>query len=320
MPDVQQPPMQLMPARRGAQAAVRMSWLKKFVRQVPRKMATFQVVQTIIKPNTRARFCRYVTLIEELEPNAVGPADCFASNTWGARFWDLVAALAHVFDDDAYVWVDIFAVLQWNKEDGISEALAAEKVADLDFGAVVKASKSLVLVSPHNNAVAKMKWSDRSAARAGRRPIDAQAKLCVPFFRVWWCADSRPFTRPFTPLCDKEALSDDPCVLGSLVELVSALEAKKPVVMLVGAAAEGSKNLRFEPNEKMLANLFDLMDLEEADASVAADRVRPSAHNCPLTLRTAPLRISAAPRRCAYLTTSGTASASTQAIRFVGAP
>ena len=158
-----------------------MGWLKQFVKRVPRDMTTFDVVQTIIKPETQARFCRYVALIEEAEPGAVGPVDGFASHTWQALFWDLVAALAHVFDDDAYVWCDIFAVLQWNKADGISDALAAEKRADLDFGVVVRASRALVLVGKHVPEVAGMSLQDAWARR-----VPAEAKLICAFFRVWW--------------------------------------------------------------------------------------------------------------------------------------
>ena len=82
---------------------------------------------------------------------SVGTARFFASHTWKAPFHDLVAALAHVLADDDYVWIDvcnarltqsaafltltgaclrpaqIFAVLQWDREDGLSEALAKEK-------------------------------------------------------------------------------------------------------------------------------------------------------------------------------------------------
>ena len=57
--------------------------------------------------NCAARRCRYVEL---LEPSDVGEAHLFTSHTWGAPFFDLVAAIAHVATDDMFVWLDIFAV------------------------------------------------------------------------------------------------------------------------------------------------------------------------------------------------------------------
>ena len=104
-------------------------------------------------------------------------------------------------------------MLQWNVEDGISDAVIAEKVEDLDFRAVVRACDLLILVGAHVEAVAKLSWDDAYARRAPE-----EAKLMCAFFRVW-----------------------------CLVELASALEAKKPVVMLVGAAAPGDA-LAFKQN------------------------------------------------------------------------
>ena len=58
-----------------------------------------------------------------------------------------------------------------------------------------------------------------------------------------------------------------------LAELASALEAKKPVVMLVGAAAPGDA-LRFVPNKGMLEKLHTVVDVAQAAATVEADRTR----------------------------------------------
>jgi hypothetical protein len=57
-----------------------------------------------------------------------------------------------------------------------------------------------------------------------------------------------------------------------LVELVSALRAGRPVVMLVGNA--DSATGAFRPNRGMIANLYRLVDVRSAIASVEADRVR----------------------------------------------
>ena len=58
-------------ARRGVHAGVQLGWLKRFVKQVPPGMSTEDVVLKIIKPKTKARLCRYVSLAEEEAPGAV---------------------------------------------------------------------------------------------------------------------------------------------------------------------------------------------------------------------------------------------------------
>ena len=95
----------------GSYRAVSVGWLKQFVKekQIPREWSTADVVERIIKPETAARRCRYVEL---LDAAAVGIADLFASHTWGASFVDFVAAVEHVAEESMFVWVDIFAVRQ----------------------------------------------------------------------------------------------------------------------------------------------------------------------------------------------------------------
>ena len=153
-------------------------------------------------------------------------------------------------------------MLQWEREDGITEAQAAEKLEDLDFAAVVRATEAFVLVGTHVEAVAQLGDEDAVAKK-----VPDEAKLLSAFFRVW-----------------------------CLVEMAAALQAAKPVVLLVGAAASGEE-LRFEPNKAMLENLFDVMDIRQAAASREEDRVRPSP---PLAARPPP-RLTVRPprRRCA---------------------
>ena len=239
-------PAPTTPARRGVHAGVQLGWLKRFAKQVPPGMSTFDVVMKIIKPATKERLCRYVELAEEESPGAVGTATIFASHTWRAPFRDLVAALAHVAADKDYVWLDIFAVLQWELNDGITEEQAAEKLEDLDFAAVVRATEAFVLVGTHVEAVAQLSRDDLLA-----KVVPDKAKLRSAFFRVW-----------------------------CLVEMAAALQAAKPVVLLVGAAASGEE-LRFEPNGAMLPSLFVVMDIGQAAASREEDRVRARSPLCP---------------------------------------
>ena len=157
----------------------------------------------------------------------------------------------------------IFAVLQWEREDGITEEQAAEKLEDLDFAAVVRATEAFVLVGTHVEAVAQLSQVDAVAKK-----VPDEAKLLSAFFRVW-----------------------------CLVEMAAALQAAKPVVLLVGAAA-GGEELRFEPNKAMLLNLFVVMDIGQAAASREEDRVRPRRPSPPAR---PPPRLTVRPprRRCA---------------------
>ena len=131
-------------------------------------------------------------------------------------------------------------MLQWELEDGITKKQAAEKLEDLDFAAVVKATEAFVLVGTHVEAVAQLSDEDATA-----KLVPPEAKELSAFFRVW-----------------------------CLVEMAAALQAAKPVVLLVGKAASGEE-LRFEPNTAMLPNLFLVMDIRQAAASREEDRVRP---------------------------------------------
>ena len=73
--------------------------------------------------------------------------------------------------------------------------------------------------------------------------IPAEALRACAFFRVW-----------------------------CLVELCSALEGRKPVVMMVGNADAASG--AFTPNKAMLSKLYRIVDIKGAAASVEADRKR----------------------------------------------
>ena len=123
----------------------------------------------------------------------------------------------------------MFAVLQSPpdllKTAANGEQLIAEKIEDLDFASVVQGSKVFVLVGTH---VDQVQWL--SSDEAERCVVPMEAKLRSAFFRIW-----------------------------CLVEMVAALQAGLPVILLVGAAvAPSSKDhvaeLAFKPNKAMLTN------------------------------------------------------------------
>ena len=121
---------------------VRVGWLKEFIKQIDRTWSTADVVERWIKPRTARKRCRYVDL---LVVEDVGESTLFVSHTWGAPFFDLVIAIAHVASDDMFVWVDIFAVRQW-----------PGNVGDLDFRPIVRGVSAFLLVARHLDEVAKM--------------------------------------------------------------------------------------------------------------------------------------------------------------------
>ena len=186
---------------RGLHAAVSMRFLKAFAAGVPRGFSTHDVVHEIIKHATVSLHCRYVALLDEAD---VGPAFAFASHTWRAPFHDLVSALAHVLEDNQFVWVDIFAVLQSTYDQLLSapngDQLNAEKIEDLDFATVVQGANVFILVGSHVPEVEFI-----SSQEAERFIVPEEAKLRSAFFRVW-----------------------------CLVEMEAALRAGHPVIMLVG--------------------------------------------------------------------------------------
>ncbi|KAK3245169.1 hypothetical protein CYMTET_45246 [Cymbomonas tetramitiformis] len=207
---------------------VRVGWLKAFAaRAVCKGLATWEVVGRVVKPGTEGYHrCRYVELPEMA--GAVGRATVFVSHTWGARLADTVAAIAHVLDDDAFVWLDIFAVRQWPGNE-----------ADLDFQSLVRDTDALLLCAVHLDSVARLNLNHVDT----RHVPDDALKMCA-FFRVW-----------------------------CLVELVAALHNHKPVVLLIGTAQEEGGGA-FLPNTSMCSNLYYMLDVRNASASVEADRVR----------------------------------------------
>ena len=100
--------------RRHAERGVRVGFLKELLATLPaaeqRALTTAQVVAQIVKPETASSRCRYVEL-PQMRQN-IGKPRAFVSHTWSALFSDLVAAIAHAFADEQFVWIDVFAVRQ----------------------------------------------------------------------------------------------------------------------------------------------------------------------------------------------------------------
>ena len=95
----------------------------------------------------------------------------------------------------------------------------------------------LILVGAHLDSVEDMGQEEVQLKKVHLVPAE-ERKRCA-FLRVW-----------------------------CLVELAAALAAALPVVMLVGAADTQGK---FEPNDGMLENMYHLVDIDLAEATVASD-------------------------------------------------
>lgn len=218
--------------RKGALAGVRAEWLLLwFTDNVKDTRTTQQVVDTVIKPKTNAKKCRYVDL---MDAGDVGKADIFISHTWKAPFRDLIAAVRHVCTKPTdFVWIDIFAVMQ---HEVLTES---EKIEEFAFDKIVTSSKGLLLVAKHNDDIQRMSRTDACNQR-----VPPSAFFSCAFFRVW-------------------------CI----VEIVAAVDAKVPVVMLIGEASDDGT---FAVNQGMTDNLNFLVHkaVEQGKASVEADRIR----------------------------------------------
>lgn len=90
---------------KGRSLGVRVGWLVTFLSGLRPGIKTFEVVQEIIKPATKAQLCRYADLQSVREQNAIGSAKAFASHCWGGLFADVVAAVAKVLGPDDFFWI-----------------------------------------------------------------------------------------------------------------------------------------------------------------------------------------------------------------------
>lgn len=247
-------------ADRAVRRGVRVGWLRAFARRVRGVLGrddvqTHDVVKEIIVPETAARRCRYTELLvssgkkgeEEgtedamaataVEEVVVGRSVAFVSHCWNGCFFDLVAAVTHVFADTDFVWIDVFAIPQ-------HQNASAE---DLDFVPVVQGCGALLLYAAHLPTVAALgpgQVQDVVDQGVAQVISEADRRRCA-FWRVW-----------------------------CLVELGAALASGIPVVMLVGGASWSSDDeiFTFVPNTAMLDNLLQIVNVQEAEATMPADK------------------------------------------------
>jgi hypothetical protein len=122
---------------------------------------TSEIVLKQIHPATTETRCRYVDLLHMAAH--LGRVEVFVSHTWGARFPDTVAAIAHALPDSAFVWLDIFAVRQW-----------PGNAADLPYRNIVRDTNSLLFVATHVPAVANMSMKDAFARKVPEKAMQVR--------------------------------------------------------------------------------------------------------------------------------------------------
>eukprot|EP00854_Cymbomonas_tetramitiformis_P012845 gene12845-15179_t len=172
----------------------------------------------------------------ELEGMAevAGRANVFVSHCWGAPWGTLVAAAVEGIVEDQRVWIDVFAVRQW-----------PGNAADLDFDGVIAQSQAVLLVAAALPEVSSLEIIDINFHDA--RPSE-DAKRLIAFFRVW-----------------------------CLVEMAAALAHSRPLVIKCGQHRIAQDKIvlpAFEADRDTLQRLLWLVRVEEAGATVEADRVR----------------------------------------------
>lgn len=248
---------------------------------------TWQVQRDLIKPHTEGfGRCRYVELPGVV--GVVGPAAVFGSHCWGASWGLLVSALADCcIDGDTKCWVDVFAVRQWPGNG-----------ADLDFRGVVKRCKGFALVAPSIEGVSKLFGRDVTADEESMErwglssedqengTIAAVAKLGltqaerkeIAFFRVWCLVEiaaARDFQVPVIMLCGTVGRRPSPGDFPGLTASAGTAALTTPPLQQQ-AKGQPKKERCVTPNIQMLQKLAGkgLVDVERAEASVAADRDR----------------------------------------------
>jgi hypothetical protein len=140
------------------------------------KWKTWEVVQFLVKPATEAHGgrCRFAEL-PCVKP-FTGPATVFLSHAWNGNWGDAVAAACQGARMDRFVWIDIAAVRQWPGNE-----------ADLDFRAVVRRSRALVVAAapvPGTISAEEIAYiSEIHRYRAS--PEYKEASRTLAFCRLW---------------------------------------------------------------------------------------------------------------------------------------
>ena len=182
--------------------AVRADWLLAFTFDHNCwEWPTWRVVRDIVRPATKKTRCRYSELPQVIQ--FTGGAHIFISHCWSAKWGDLVLASVIGARSNRLVWIDLFAVRQW-----------PGNVADLSFRGVIQRANAMIVsvsIIPKLCELHQINDSEqRLIALHEYFNTDEEGKMVTRkiFTARLWC----------------------------VVELASAVEHQKPVVVKVGTS------------------------------------------------------------------------------------
>ena len=195
-------------------------------------ITTAEVLREYVIPMTFGNRCRFVDLDAMRRSGVVGTASTFISHTWQGSFGGLIAAL---IDGGA----DLNRIV-WVDIFAVRQWPTTKP--DLKFEEVIERVSTLMIVCPNLKEIEKI-WQFRYDL--SRLPDSVRGK--IPFLRVW-----------------------------CLYELVYAAKSRKKIVMKGGSCSlsesEGSRTIHFDSNQNMLKYMSPVIDVEKAEATVAADK------------------------------------------------
>lgn len=215
---------------------VQVSWLLQFTEEKACwDYPTWKVVQDIIRPETEARKCRYSDLPGMVVSGSVGKRYIFVSHAWGSLWGDLVSASLDGVPLESFVWIDVFAIMQW--DDSLQRHLQERDLRQLT--AVVAMSDALLCVVGCDTE------SERQLISAGKKLLALPSEILrrVPFQRIW-----------------------------CLEEIHTALQCGKTVVCTLGNRTGDAREFR-PCDVELIPALYFGLDVAEAQATVARDRV-----------------------------------------------
>ena len=182
--------------------AVRADWLLAFTFDHNCwEWPTWRVVRDIVRPATKKTRCRYSELPQVI--HFTGGANIFISHCWSAKWGDLVLASVIGARSNRLVWIDLFAVRQW-----------PGNAADLSFRGVIQRANAMIVsvsIIPKLCELHQINDSEqRLIALHEYFNTDEEGKMVTRkiFTARLWC----------------------------VVELASAVEHQKPVVVKVGTS------------------------------------------------------------------------------------
>jgi ankyrin repeat protein len=205
---------------------------------------TWEVVQFLVKPATERLTEGKRRCFADILPlgGCFGPAKVFASHCWAGKWGDLVAAVCAGGDTQRMVWIDIFAVRQWPGNG-----------ADLDFRGVIQRSAATIVAMA---VVDSSTWYLRGNTGQESRLVHefresaeyALLRKSLPFCRLWCLVEL------FTTIIADNAL------IFRCVEVKSVNEHR---------AELGGRGV-----SQMLINCARIINVEDSQCAVQADRVR----------------------------------------------